>query len=75
MAFKESAKAGLVERATVEIIEPKPVMAVGCWYWYKGEPIYAFLDNNQVMFRGYNYTTKEEWRRTDIDVSELRLCE
>lgn len=73
---KESSKAGFVERATVEIIEPKPVQDFSAgWYWYRGEPTYVFLDNNQLTVRGYNYTTKEEWRRTDIHLSELRRCE
>ena len=67
MSHQEKAKAGVVERATVEIMTPH--LSDG-WYWYHGEPIYVF----DGVARGYNFTTKEEWRRTDIEQSELRPC-
>lgn len=72
---KETAKTGFVERATVDVLYPAAEPLPGGWYWYKGEPVLLYSTADGQVVRGYNFDTKEEWRRTDINLSELRLCE
>lgn len=43
------------------------------WYWLHGEPVYVFVQNDVLVARWYNFSSKEEYRKpvSEMDQSAL----
>lgn len=61
----DDTKSETAETSTAQkTLKEKPLDAPA-WYWYQSEPVFVSYDAQGVMIaRGYNFNSKEEWRRT-----------
>jgi hypothetical protein len=74
----EEAKVGTVETATIKKTPKEKPLDAPAWYWYQSEPTFLSYDGFGVLIaRGYNFNSKEEWRRnvTDLNRDELKRLE
>jgi hypothetical protein len=50
-----------------DVVTPAPLP--DGWYWYCGEPVKMTAG----VVRGYNFTTKEEWRKESAQLDRAAL--
>jgi hypothetical protein len=50
--------------------ERVPIGVLPGWYWHKGVPVEVMDINGTMMARGYDFTSKEEWRTSVSMIAE-----
>lgn len=72
---QEPNKAGLRESASIARIDKsgEPALAPG-WYLYKGQAVHVYYHDNVLAARGYDFTTKSEWRLAAAELDRSCLA-
>lgn len=74
----EEAKIATVETATIKKTPKEKPLDAPAWYWYQSEVVFVSYDGTGTLIaRGYNFNSKEEWRRNvaDLNREELKRLE
>lgn len=74
----DESKTRITERATVGIVKKEKPLDAPAWYWYQSEPVFLSYDGSGTLIaRGYNFNSKEEWRRnvSDLNREDIKRLE
>lgn len=70
----DETKSATTETAAVKKTPKEKPLDAPAWYWYQSEPTFLSYDGTGVLIaRGYNFNSKEEWRRNVADLKREDL--